>query len=142
MELEAQKIDLEAGDYVVVINKKDAERLGLRSQSRVKVSKDDKKVTAIVETSKSLVKEGCVGLLQRVYDKLEAKKGDTIKIVQTGRPESIDHIKEKLEGKELSTHAINEIIEDIVDQKLSDIELSAYVSGVYSQGMNNREIKD
>lgn len=142
MELEAQKIDLEAGDYVVVLNKKDAERLGLRSQARVKVSKGDKRVTAIVETSKSLVKEGCVGLLQRVYDKLEAKKGDTLKIVQTGRPESIDHIKEKLEGKELTTHAINEIIEDIVNQKLSDIELSAYVSGVYSQGMNNREIKD
>lgn len=142
MELTAQKVDLEAGDYVVVLNKNDAERLGLRSQSRVKVSKGNKKVTAIIETSKSLVEEGSIGLLQKVYEKLNAEAGDTLEIVQTGRPESIEHIKEKLEGKELSTHAVNEIIEDIVDQKLSDIELSAYVSGVYSQGMSNREMRD
>ncbi|MFP4001507.1 MAG: AMP phosphorylase, partial [Thermoplasmata archaeon] len=36
---------------------------------------------------------------------------------------------------------IKEIIQDIVEHRLSDIELSAYVSGTYSQGMNQKEIK-
>ncbi|MFO7990746.1 MAG: AMP phosphorylase, partial [Thermoplasmata archaeon] len=55
---------------------------------------------------------------------------------------SIDHIKEKLEGKELDEHAIREIIDDIAEKRLSDIELSAYVCGIYSHGMNIDETKN
>ncbi len=142
MNLNAKKIDLEAGECVVVLHKEDAEKIGLRSQSRVRVNKNGKSSTAIVETSNSLVGKGDAGLSPRVFEKLKTEEGETLDIVPTKRPESIDHIKEKLEGDELSTHAINEIIDDIVHERLSDIELSAYVSGVYSQGMSIREIKD
>ncbi len=142
MDLKAKKIDLEAGEQVVILNKEDAQRIGLRSQDRVKVTHEKKNITAVVETSQSLVNEGEVGLIQRVIDDLDAEVGKNMSVVPTGRPESVEHIKEKLDGKELSKHGIQEIIQDIVDHRLSDIELSAYVSGTYSQGMTNREITD
>ncbi len=142
MDLEAKKIDLEAGEQVVILNKEDAQRIGLRSQDRVRVTHESKTVTAVVETSQSLVKEGEVGLIQSVIDDLDTTEGHEMSVVPTGRPESIEHIREKLEGEELSKHGIEEIIQDIVNHRLSDIELSAYVSGVYSQGMTNRETKD
>lgn len=138
----ARKIDLEAGENKVILNKSDASRLGLFSQSRVKVIKEVSTLTAIVEISRSLVESGEIGLLPQVLSKLSASEGDTLSVVPKGKPASVEHIREKLQGKELSEHAIREIISDITDRKLSDIELSAYVSGIYAHGMNLRETKD
>lgn len=142
MKVKAKRIDIDSGDYTVIMHKHDAERLGLRSQSRVKVDKGGKAKTALVEISETLIQEGEVGLFRKISEKINAESGDELRLVPTGRPESIDHIREKLEGKKLSTHAINEIIQDITEGRLSDIELSAYVSGVYSNGMETQEIKD
>ncbi|MEF8873168.1 MAG: AMP phosphorylase [Candidatus Thermoplasmatota archaeon] len=142
MELKTKRIDLESGDHVVILHRKDAERMDLRSQSRVSVSKDGETATAVVKISESLIDEGEIGLVKKVIDEIKAVEGDSLNVNQAGRPEAVEHIREKLEGEELSTHGINEIIQDIVEGRLSDIELSAYVSGVYAKGMNNREIKD
>ncbi|MFW6304179.1 MAG: AMP phosphorylase [Candidatus Saliniplasma sp.] len=142
LELKGKKIDIEAGEHTVILNNKDAKRLGVRSQSRVRIDNKGNSTGAIVETSDTMVKEGEIGLLENVFKEVSAKEDDILKIVTAGRPESIEHIKEKLEGKELSEHAIKEIIQDITDQRLSDIELSAYVCGVYSNGMTNKEIKN
>ena len=140
--LKAKTIDIEAGENKVIMSKKDAVKMGLRSQSRVKISLGEKSAVAIVELSETLVKEGELGLLHRVILNIDAKDGDELLVAPSERPKSIEHIKEKLEGKELSEHAINELIRDITDRKLSDIELSAYVSGVYAHGMTLRETKD
>ncbi len=142
MKLKGKKIDLESGDHLVILHRDDAERMGLRSQSRVSVNKEGRNTTAVVEISESLIDKGEIGLVEKVIQDLKVTQGDELKVVQARRPESIEHIKEKLEGEELSTHGINEIIQDIVEGRLSDIELSAYVSGVYANGMSNREIKD
>ncbi|MFO8109478.1 MAG: thymidine phosphorylase, partial [Thermoplasmata archaeon] len=142
MKLKAKKIDLEAGEMTVVLNKRNAEKLGMRSQGRVKVSIADKKIIALVETSSTLVKEDEIGVLHKVSEELEVEGGEELSLVPTKRPESIDHIKEKLEGKELNEHAIREIIDDIAEKRLSDIELSAYVCGIYSHGMNIDETKN
>lgn len=142
MKLKAKEIDLESDDYVAIMNRKDAGKMGLRSQSRINLKKEGKTTTAVIELSESLVDEGEIGLVGKVIDEMEAEEGDLFVIIEAGRPESVEHIREKLEGEELSTHAINEIVQDIVNRRLSDIELSAYVSGIYANGMNNREIKD
>ncbi|MFW6040346.1 MAG: AMP phosphorylase [Thermoplasmatota archaeon] len=142
MKFKAKSIDIEAGEHTVILNEKDAEKLGVRSQSRVKIDKEGRSTIAIVETSKSMVKENEIGLLQAVFKEIEAKEGDKLGVMVTGRPNSVEHIREKLEGKELSEHAIREIIQDIVEGRLSDIELSAYVSGVYAKGMTNNETKN
>ena len=141
MKLEVKKIDIESRDHIVMLNNSDADEIGLRSQDRLSIKYNDKTCTATVEISKSLVEKGCIGLVEKVMESLRVESGATVTVKPTGRPESVEHIKEKLEGKELSEHGIREIIQDIVNQRLSDIELSAYVSGIYAQGMNNREIK-
>lgn len=140
--LKAKRIDIEAGECKVILNSQDAERLGIRSQSRVKVSNPRASTVAIVELSKTLVNKGEVGTLHGVVTDLDVEDGEELTITPTARPRSIDHIRDKLEGKELSEHAINEIIEDVTYHRLSDIELSAYVCGIHSHGMTLRETKD
>jgi len=141
MRLKVRKIDIESLDHIVMLNSSDADEIGLRSQDRLSINHNDKTCTATVEISKSLVEKGYIGLVDKVMESLKVEEGSTVAVKPTGRPESVEHIKEKLEGKELSEHGIREIIQDIVNQRLSDIELSAYVSGLYAQGMNNREIE-
>ncbi|MEF8832193.1 MAG: AMP phosphorylase [Candidatus Thermoplasmatota archaeon] len=141
MELKVKSIDIDSRDQMVILNSSDADEIGLRSQDRVSVNHDENTSTAVVETSKSLVEKGDIGLVEKVMEGLDVDEDSIITVNPTGRPESVEHIKEKLEGKELSEHGIREIIQDIVNQRLSDIELSAYVSGIYSQGMNNQETK-
>lgn len=141
LELKTKTIDIDARDQMVILNLKDSKEMGATSQDRVNLNHGNKKLTAVVKTSETLVDVGEVGLLKDVCEKLGVEGGESITVKPAGQPESVEHIIEKLQGRELSEHGIREIIQDIVDHRLSDIELSAYVSGTYSQGMNQREIK-
>ncbi len=141
MKLKTKIIDIDSRDPKVILNRQDSDEMGLRSQDRVKLNHPNGNMTAVIDTSKSLVKKGEIGLVNEVSERLNIHRETEIEVNPAKRPESVDHIKEKLEGEELTEHSIKEIIQDIVDHRLSDIELSAYVSATYSQGMNQREIK-
>ncbi len=135
-------IDICAGEFTVILNEQDAIELGVRSLDRVKVSGPKKTIAAIVETSDTVVERGEVGLLQIGYATLELEEGQRVDIIPTTRPESVDYIKKKMRGEELTQEEIRAVVKDIVDRNLSDIELSAYVTSTYINGMDIREITD
>jgi AMP phosphorylase len=70
------------------------------------------------------------------------EEGQGVDIIPTTRPESVEYIKKKMRGEELAQEEIRAIVRDIVEGNLSDIELSAYVTSVYTNDMNIREITD
>jgi AMP phosphorylase len=137
-----RRIDVDAGEYTVILNAADAYEMGIRSLDRVKVSSKKHSITAIVEISESLLKSGEIGLLARAFSDFHEKEGSMVEVITAPRPTSIDYIKKKMNDQELSYDEIHRIIKDIVQKNLSDIELAAYVSAVYTRGMNLREIKD
>ncbi|MBI5229591.1 thymidine phosphorylase, partial [Candidatus Micrarchaeota archaeon] len=57
----------------------------------------------------------------------------------TTRPPSLDFIKKKLDGGVLTGEEIKQIIDDIMGQRLSDAEISAFISGIYTKGMSMDE---
>lgn len=135
-----RKIDLEAGKFFVVLNFEDAQKLGLYPQDRVKITHNGKTVTGIVEISKSMISEGEVGCYLELCESLSLKGGEEITITPTSRPISVEYIKKKIEGKKLSREEIEKIVEDIVLENLSDIELTAYITSVMIHGMDMDEI--
>jgi AMP phosphorylase len=137
-----KKIDLCAGEFTVILHEKDAKELGVRNLDRVRVVGPKNSITAIVETTDSIVNPEEVGLLEIGFNTLEIKDGMDVDLMPTTRPESVDFIKKKMNGQELSQEEIRAIVRDIVDRTLSDIELSAYVTSVYINSMNLREITD
>lgn len=137
-----KKIDLCAGEFTVILHEKDAKDLGVRNLDRVRVVGPKSSITAIVETTDSIVKANEVGLLEIGFDTLKIEPDQEVDIIPTTRPTSVDFIKKKMDGHELSQEEIRAIVKDIVDRNLSDIELSAYVTAVYINGMNLREIAD
>lgn len=135
-------IDVDAGEYTVILNSNDAYKLGIRSLDRVKISSKKHSITAIVELSDTILKPKEIGLLSRAFSDLKEKEGSQVSVFPAKRPISIDYIKKKLNGEELNTKEIQRIVSDIVNRNLSDIELAAYVSAVFTRGMNLRETKD
>ncbi len=137
-----RSIDVDAGEYTVILNSADAYEMGLRSMDRVKVFSKKHSITAIIELSDTILKPKEIGLLRRAFSSLQEKEGSKVEVIPASRPTSIDYIKKKMNKKELTYDEIYRIIKDIVDRNLSDIELAAYVSAIYTRGMNLRETKD
>lgn len=135
-------IDLETGEFTVIMNRTDASVLGIRSLDRVKVSTEKESMTAIVELTDSVVEEGHVGVLKKGRKRLNATPEDTVRVVPVERPRSIEVIKKRLNGCELTTEEINTLTEEITNHRLSDVELSAFVCSTYMKPLINREIKD
>jgi AMP phosphorylase len=137
-----KKIDLCAGEFTVILHDKAAKELGVRNLDRVRVVGQKNSITALVETTVAIVAEDEVGLLDVGFKTLDIQNGAEVDVIPTTRPISVDYIKKKMNGLELSQEEIRAIVKDIVDRTLSDIELSAYVTSVYINSMNLREITD
>ena len=70
-----KRIDLCAGEFTVILHEKDAKELGVRNSDRVRVVGPNNSITAIVETTDSIVASDEVGLLEKGFNALDIKNG-------------------------------------------------------------------
>lgn len=139
MKYQIKEINVDSGDYRVVLNGKDARELGIRSLDRVKLVTPKKTITAVAEISESMVREGEVGALWLVTKELKEVDADEVAVMATDRPHSIDLIKKKIAGETLNAEEIREIIQDVASHSLTDTELTAFVVSNQLVGMNLEE---
>lgn len=99
-------------------------------------------VVAIVQESKTMVSPGEVGVILKIQEDLMLKDNEEITIKAAARPQSIDFIRKKMDGQELTTDEISLIVHDMANRALSRVDISAYIVAVYINGMNMRETKD
>lgn len=133
-------IDIKQGTYEVLLNVEDAEELGVHPLDRVRISCEGGSLTSIANITDTLIGRGEIGVFSEAAGVLALKDGDLVNVVPGERPSSLQYIKKKMEGQKLSGHEIRAIVKDIVDNNLSDVELSAYVSAVTIRGMDMDEI--
>ncbi|MEM2899515.1 MAG: thymidine phosphorylase, partial [Thermoplasmata archaeon] len=135
-------VDVESGELLIIMNDKDANEMGINRHDRVRISTNKKFLAAIVQISKTMLKEGEIGVYKNVAQELGLKEGDMVQVAATEKPKSIEFIKKKMDGHELTKDEIRAIVKDITEHNLSDIEMSAYVSAMYMREMNMRETAD
>ena len=140
MLLRAKFLELEAEKPIVVLNKNDAEDLGVKPLERVELSFNRKKIVAIVNVAERIVREGEIGLYEEIQEELDIKPDEKVSVEAAEPPKSLAFIKKKLEGQALQDREIEAIIRDTVDHKLSDIEITAFVTSLYNYGMSMNEI--
>jgi len=131
-------IDISAGDlFVVILNKKDADKLNLIALDRVRIKKK-KEIICVVDIYEGdkRVKDGEIGLFEEVLKEIKVKNGEIVDIVPSEKPKVLDYIKKKLEGKDLGREEINEIIKSILKNELTEIEKTYFVSGCYVHGLS------
>ncbi|KAB2944493.1 MAG: AMP phosphorylase [Candidatus Methanoperedens sp.] len=139
MELKVQQLQIKAGKYKVVINSQDAKELGVRGGDRVQL-KNHGYLTAIVETG-DMIPKGTVGVYQECCEKLGKVCPLTIDLVPASRPNSVGFIRKMMDHQKLTQEEVHQIIQDIVRENLTEIELSAFVTSSYIHGMTNDEIE-
>ncbi|MHB8606256.1 MAG: AMP phosphorylase, partial [Thermoplasmatota archaeon] len=140
LKLKVRILEIDFARYQVLLHVKDAESLGLHPGDRVRVTNDET-VTAIVDTTDSVIAQGEVGVFLELRDRLECATGEEIVIFPSEKPESVKYIKKKMQGKRLAKEEIDRLIGDVVDGTLSDIELAAWVTSLEINDMDVEEVE-
>lgn len=136
MKLTSRPLNLEVGGkYVVILNKEDADFLGLHALDRVCLNCKGKELVAIVDISVRFVMRGEVITNDDVTTFFNLKGGEHLNVSKEKEPDSIVYIKQKISGCRLEYDKIKKIVRDVVDKKLSDIELSALITALYTRGL-------
>ncbi|MBI3035550.1 AMP phosphorylase [Candidatus Woesearchaeota archaeon] len=142
MKLKVKDIDISSGGpLIAVLNHKDAAMLDLHVMDRIKIKKGSKVETVVVDIaqSKKIVPKGKIGVFEEVIGALKLKNNDNVDIMIARKPLSIDYIKKKLDGRKLTGKEIDQIVWDIVHNKLSAVELTYFVAACYTNVMTTEE---
>ncbi|HIQ32662.1 MAG TPA: AMP phosphorylase [Methanothermococcus okinawensis] len=136
--LRAKLLDIDLGDNGVVINEKEIVGTEYYPQDRVLVECAKGSFIGVLYTTKKMVKEGELGISRGVIEGIE--EGEEVRLRHAPRPKSLKYIKKKMDGGVLKPHEIHTIVDEIVQGKLSNIELTGFVVSTYIHGMEIGEI--
>jgi AMP phosphorylase len=137
MKLIARPINLDVGGkFLVIMNKEDADFLGLHSLDRVSLSSKGKQLTAIVDITTKFTMRGEIIINDEITAFFELRGGEHVEVSREKELESVFYIKQKICGSRLEYDKIKKIVRDVVDKKISSIELTAFVTALYTRGIS------
>jgi len=135
--LQVRPFDIEIGQHKVMLNLADARERGLNAGDRVRVRTKGAATTAILDTTTQMVKPGEIGIFTEALKEL--KSPTSVDVLPAPKPASLCYIKKMMDKQKLTEDQIRAIVQDIVDNNLSEIELSAYVTASYIHNMDSQE---
>lgn len=140
-ELKVKSFPIKTNRIIAILHEKDAKELGVLAGDRVELfnKKNGKSCTAVVDITHHSVKVDEIGLFEETTKKLSCKNAAPISVKATEQLRSLDLIRKKMTGEKLSPQEIGEIVDDIAEDRLSDIEATAFVSAVYMKGLDIEE---
>jgi AMP phosphorylase len=142
MKLKVKFLKWSAGVPTAMLNKKTAEKIGIHSKDRISIrtySKYPREISTLVDTVEGVVRLGEIAVSSEIRKKMKLRKGQSLDVNLSTIPQSTLYIKKKLDGKALKPEQIKEIVKDIVNNSLSQAELSLFISAMYLKGMNFKE---
>src|SRR3989338_3746638 len=141
MRLKVKDVKLSTGGpYVAILNSWDAEKLDLTALDRVRLVDKNKWLVVFLDISRKGIKPGQIGLFDEVLNALKVKNNEIINVYHEKKPESIYIIKKKLSGDALSKEEVEEVVKDVIVNKLSVVDLTYFVSACYTRGLNDDEV--
>lgn len=138
--LKTKYVDLDLGANAIIINDEDLKGTPYYPQDRVLVETAEGSFIGTLYSTKEMVNKGEVGILSEVLKSIPVKEGEEVKIRHAQKPVSVKYIKKKMEGQPLKPHEIRTIVDEIVSRKLSNIEIAAFVSSTFINGMGMDEV--
>jgi len=135
-----KNIGILTGKNIIVLNKSQAIGHDIYEGYRTIVKKDDREIVAIVDLSEEVVKHGEVGVYADIAKEFDLKEGDVVEIVHMDQPDSIAYIKKKLNKETLNENEIRTIVNEIMRNELSEIEISAWITAAYINGFSDSEV--
>ncbi len=139
MKLRLENYDLDTSEPTVLMHEDDCHTLGVSEGDRVRIAASSSTV-AIVSVSDTLVEIGVLMAPTSVADECGASPGTDVEVMASHPPESIRHIRDKMDGRHLTPEQIAAIVDDTVSGRLSRIEIAAWLTALHIRGMDVDEI--
>ncbi|MBN2150352.1 MAG: AMP phosphorylase [Candidatus Lokiarchaeota archaeon] len=151
MNFKIKRLGLTTGQLsVVILDDDDAFALGAKPGDRVRlfhIKKDGEHVgegivaSVDVVIGSGFVERGEVGLYEEVAERLKLESGEKeVEIQLYSKPRSFDYIKKKIQGHELNTLEIQEVITDCTKGTLLPIEMAAFIVALEINGTTDDEV--
>jgi len=142
MQTRCKRVDISTGGQKVAFFPENlAMEYDLHPMDRIEVlSVKDLTVvhTAVVQFWSSL--KGQVGLCRELADEMQIGEEGIIVVRQIPKPESVQHIIDRMNGVELGGNQMMDIVGDIVDDSLTEVELSCFVTACTMQDLTMAEL--
>jgi len=139
MDLIAGVLNITAGGKrIVIINGDTAISLGVHSSDRVRVSYGGKELIAIADLAADFPPDRIWFYLE-MAQALGVIGNETVQVQLAPMPESLGHVRAKIRGQRLLDQEIRTIVNDVVEQHLSDIEISAFLTALKIYGLSMGE---
>jgi len=142
MKLKVKFLKWSSGLPTAMLNKKTAEKMGIHSKDRISIrmySRYPKEMSTLIDIVEGIVRPGEIAVSSEIRKSMKLREGQPVDVNLSTIPQSTFYIKDKLDGKKLSSEQIKEIVKDIVNNSLSQAELSLFVSSMYIRGMDFKE---
>ncbi|MFA5943997.1 MAG: AMP phosphorylase [Candidatus Thermoplasmatota archaeon] len=139
--LTARLLDVTAGGPEVFLRPEDAATIGVRAMDRVRVRSPETSAEfpAVVNIAEGFVLPGSIGLSRELAQRIQIHAAAPLEVRPAPRPESIESIRRKLDGRELSPKEVALVIHDIASGHLTAIELTCWAAGIHIHGMTSEE---
>jgi AMP phosphorylase len=127
-----------AGKRIAIIDEQAANLLGVHSSDRILLSCCGRTAISIADVATGYPSDR-IWLYLEIAEALKVKDGDALEVTPAPMPESLSNVRAKLRGERLREDAITTIVEDVVEQHLSDIEISAFLTALKVYGLSMTE---
>lgn len=125
----------------VIMTKGDADEIGVFEGDRVRLFVGKKSSTATVQIALGFLEKGVIGVCLNCAEALGIKDDEEVELLPIPKPASFEYIRKKLDGMKLTKEEIYEIVKDIVNDALTEVELTAFVISSYIHGMDMDEVE-
>jgi AMP phosphorylase len=139
--LKAKTVDFQTGRRMVLLHEKDAQELGVLPHDWVRIKVGKETTTAFVDTTGSYLKEGEIGIFRDIALEHRIKEGSRISVSSARPPESVNLIHRKMGGKALLKEEYFTVIQDLVNHRLSDVQICGFLLAEQFHGLSMDEIE-
>lgn len=140
--LKAKKLDIKTGsEPIAMLHEEEAYHFGIHAGDKVQVSWRGKKAIVEANTSLKKIDRGNLGLYSNFWEKYPSLQDkEIVEIDFIERAESINAIKKKIFGENLTEKDCNSIMKDIVENRLSNTQIAYFVAASYMKPFSNEEL--
>lgn len=141
--LRAKRLDFGSGGqpWVVVLREEEARTLGVVLGDLIEISwGKNHKAIVVAYYTQSKVNPGEIGIFREIWRTVHIAQDEVISLRVLSRPPSIEAIRKKLLGGALNYDEMYSIIKDVVDHKLSRVEITYFVASSFIKDFSNEEL--
>ncbi|GBE17704.1 pyrimidine-nucleoside phosphorylase [archaeon BMS3Abin16] len=132
-------LDIEEGRPEITLTEADAEELGLHVKDRVRLKSDGKIAVGIVNIASKDLEPGTVLVSHEISELCRLESGQTVELAPARKPSSVAFIKKKMDKETLSKDEFLAIVKDVLENRLSETEIAAFIAALYINEMTMDE---